>query len=90
MSFPHHSIIPPSPQGWECPKCGRVYSPSTSMCFTCPTPPLVSPNTVPISPAPCEHDWGDLLTGGRQCKKCLVWESPVTWGTVTIRYGDNT
>lgn len=23
------------PQGWECPKCGRVYSPSTAMCFTC-------------------------------------------------------
>jgi uncharacterized OB-fold protein len=23
-------------QGWECPKCGRVYSPSTIMCVTCP------------------------------------------------------
>ncbi len=23
-------------QGWECPKCGRVYSPSTSQCFACP------------------------------------------------------
>lgn len=23
-------------QGWECPKCGKVYSPSTPMCFTCP------------------------------------------------------
>lgn len=22
-------------QGWECPKCGRVYSPSTSMCKYC-------------------------------------------------------
>lgn len=22
-------------QGWECPKCGRVYSPSTSMCMYC-------------------------------------------------------
>lgn len=22
-------------QGWECPKCGRVYSPSTSMCRFC-------------------------------------------------------
>lgn len=23
-------------QGWECPKCGRVYSPTTSMCSNCP------------------------------------------------------
>ena len=22
-------------EGWECPKCGRVYSPNTSMCFSC-------------------------------------------------------
>ena len=22
-------------QGWVCPKCGRVYSPTTSMCFYC-------------------------------------------------------
>jgi hypothetical protein len=24
------------PQGWECPKCKRVYSPTTSMCIACP------------------------------------------------------
>lgn len=23
-------------QGWECPKCGRVYSPTTIMCLSCP------------------------------------------------------
>ena len=22
-------------QGWECPKCGKVYSPTTIMCLTC-------------------------------------------------------
>lgn len=24
-----------APQGWQCPVCGRVYSPTTSMCFYC-------------------------------------------------------
>lgn len=24
-----------SPQGWRCPVCGRVYSPTTPMCFYC-------------------------------------------------------
>lgn len=24
-----------SAQGWECPKCGSVYSPTTPMCFKC-------------------------------------------------------
>lgn len=23
-------------QGWECPKCGRIYSPTTPMCSHCP------------------------------------------------------
>ena len=24
-----------APRGWVCPKCGRVYSPNTPMCFYC-------------------------------------------------------
>ena len=24
------------PQGWECPKCKRIYSPTTVMCSYCP------------------------------------------------------
>lgn len=24
-----------APQGWQCPICGRVYSPSTPMCYYC-------------------------------------------------------
>lgn len=23
-------------RGWECPKCGHVYSPKTTMCLVCP------------------------------------------------------
>lgn len=27
--------FPYAPQGWVCPKCGRVYSPNTFMCYYC-------------------------------------------------------
>lgn len=27
--------IPDAPRGWVCPKCGRVYSPTTTMCYYC-------------------------------------------------------
>ena len=27
--------FPTAAQGWVCPICGRVYSPSTPMCFYC-------------------------------------------------------
>ena len=35
-------------QGWECPKCGKVYAPSIIQCLTCgkntyPTPPYPQP-----------------------------------------------
>lgn len=26
-------------EGWICPKCGRVYSPTTPMCFYCNNEP---------------------------------------------------
>lgn len=29
------------PIGWTCPKCGRTYSPSTSMCLYCHDPRVV-------------------------------------------------
>ncbi len=25
-----------TPQGWECPKCQHIYSPSVAVCFNCP------------------------------------------------------
>jgi uncharacterized OB-fold protein len=33
------------PQGWECPKCKRVYSPNTSMCMACPQYPVTKTTT---------------------------------------------
>ena len=32
-------------QGWECPKCGHVYSPSMVMCSYCPQQATVTTST---------------------------------------------
>jgi hypothetical protein len=34
-----------APQGWECPKCNRVYSPTTIMCLYCPQKTTTSTTT---------------------------------------------
>jgi hypothetical protein len=40
-------------QGWECPKCGKVYSPTTIMCLTCPqkVETKTTTDTTPINPS---------------------------------------
>ena len=37
--------LPMVQQGWECPKCGRVYSPSMVMCTYCPQQPVTTTGT---------------------------------------------
>lgn len=37
-----------TPRGWVCPKCGRVYSPNTSMCWYCSGENVV--NTISSTP----------------------------------------
>lgn len=32
-------------QGWQCPCCQRVYSPTTPMCYYCPTQVKVQDST---------------------------------------------
>ena len=47
----HEWIIPggliaaPIQQGWECPKCERVYAPSVAMCLYCGPYKAVTTNT---------------------------------------------
>ena len=43
-----------APQGWVCPKCGRVYSPITPMCFYCG-----SEDHTTISTTGTQPEWGD-------------------------------
>jgi uncharacterized OB-fold protein len=37
-------------QGWQCPVCKSVYSPTTPMCFTCP------PKTETVVKSPYSED----------------------------------
>ena len=53
-------------QGWECPKCKRIYSPTTSMCFHCPSQTITSSGTTATSI--CQFFESDGTSG--ICKKC--------------------
>lgn len=37
-------------QGWQCPLCYRVYSPTTPMCFTCNQPTKATIQSPPVPP----------------------------------------
>ena len=54
------------PLGWQCPVCGRVYSPFTQMCFYCQnsgvTNVTVTDSTNPIR---------DMMVGGIDIKQTL-------------------
>ena len=52
--------VEPLNYGWICPKCGRVYSPSTSQCFHCGGG--LSPNIVYCGPNNGTKDILDTIT----------------------------
>ena len=58
-------------EGWVCPKCGAVMSPSTAVCVNCTGTKAVREAT---SILPCVHVWGpvQITTGGQYstCEKC--------------------
>lgn len=46
--IPQPQSLPPAvEQGWECPKCRRVYAPSTPMCFSCPAATTITTTVIP-------------------------------------------
>ena len=64
-------------QGWECPKCKRVYSPTTIMCIACPSLTASTSNSTTTSGTiinePCVFEPGGTLEGyycADFCKKC--------------------
>ncbi len=67
------------PQGWECPKCKRVYSPTTSMCSHCPqnaTSVTTSGTTLTFT-----HNFDSSTPNPTAKSKCKIcnrekWEHP--------------
>lgn len=55
-------------QGWECPKCGRVYAPFMTQCTACPQPIETAAATTFVLRG-CQHEWA-TDTGGTRCLKC--------------------
>ena len=44
-----------SNEGWACPKCGRVYSPTTPMCFYCPLQTVTATGTTITTSYPLKY-----------------------------------
>ena len=68
------TIVPQPAQGWECPKCHRIYAPATVMCLSCPAQTITTAGTNDITSGtitvtPCDHDWNEDLTVPA-CRKC--------------------
>lgn len=73
-----------TPQGWECPKCKRVYSPTTIMCIACPALTGSTSNSTSFTPSStfqfqgnfdstCVFEPGGTIEGLYYpdfCKKC--------------------
>ena len=50
--FDYYNFSGFAPQGWQCPICGRVYSPSTPMCYYCSRKTEITTTTSTAIPQP--------------------------------------
>jgi len=58
-------------QGWECPKCRRVYSPTTSMCGHCPSAQSITTTTGTTTTFLCLNFKPDTVnTSSTKCMQC--------------------
>lgn len=57
---PNNPYLPlGTPQGWVCPKCGRVYSPMTPSCFHCGSGNYVTTDKTTPLPTANDSEWWD-------------------------------
>jgi RNA polymerase subunit RPABC4/transcription elongation factor Spt4 len=73
-------------QGWECPKCKRVYSPTTSMCSICPQDTVTSSGTtlahIPFTCTSVTHQFEsdkEFSSDDDKCNRCgrEKWQHPL-------------
>jgi hypothetical protein len=68
-------------QGWECPKCKRVYSPTISMCSHCPqhTQGLVTTGTSTSTTYSHQFESDKKSSSKTKCKICGLekWQHPL-------------
>ena len=64
-------------QGWECPKCGGVYSPYTNKCNQCPQSITFGTSTNTSTTFLCTEFIPDGFNGlNQKCMKCgkEIWQ----------------
>jgi len=62
-------------QGWMCPCCGRVYSPTTIMCMYCGGDKQPSPYVPPSQPWAGTPDWRETSITGDD-DNYMLWNEP--------------
>lgn len=61
------------PEGWRCPQCGRVYSPTTSMCFYCSNQKTwTSPHTITTDDSSWWEEYLKQFATGRPSNNDLL------------------
>lgn len=68
-----------TPQGWECPKCHRVYSPTTMMCIACPQ--YTKGETTTNLPIGTPIGGGGYGTTTTSTTKCMIFVADPESGT---------
>ena len=75
-------------QGWQCPCCSKVYSPTTPMCLYCPPKVTVASNSTPQREwktlDPAEIDQG-LISSGNYGQTANAWRDGVHWAQTKLK-----
>ena len=68
----YHTDYDFAPRGWVCPKCGRVYSPNTFMCYYCgENKDTTYTTSTPATGISLENWWKDYHTYSTALEKYL-------------------